>query len=158
MDKIFHNNFLPSHFFYFRPSGKLLHLDGTPRPVNVVLNEMEKVRKKDRLQKTKPNSNSNDLTHEKKRGRPPKILRPQKIVKWKFMHDGKIPRMMDMESYRKNNKKLPVPPSSSQWNFSSDESLDRNLDEEEVLLVIPVLVAYKKYSIKSSLLSQNFEQ
>ena len=84
MDNIYHNNFLPSHFLYFRPSGKLLHLDGTLRPVNVVLNKMEKVRKKDRLQKTKPNSNSNDLTHEKKRGRPPKILRPQKIVKWKY--------------------------------------------------------------------------
>ena len=106
---------------------------------------MEKVRKKDRLQKTKPNNNSNDLTHEKKRGRPPKILRPQKIVKWKFMHDGKIPRMMDMESYLKNIKKQPVPTSSSQWNFSSDESLDRNLDEEEVMLMIIVLVAYKTY-------------
>ena len=103
---------------------------------------MEKVRKKDRLQKTKPNSNSNDLTHEKKRGRPPKILRPQKIVKWKFMHDGKIPRMMDMESYLKNIKKQPIPTSSHQWNFSSDESLDRNLDEEEVLLIILMLVAY----------------
>ena len=104
---------------------------------------MEKVRKKDRLQKTKPNSNSNDLTHEKKRGRPPKILKPQKIVKWKFMHDGKIPRMMDMESYLKNIKKQPVATSSNQWNFSSDESLDRNLDEEEVLLIKIVLVTNK---------------
>ena len=108
---------------------------------------MEKVRKKDRLQKTKPNNNSNDLTHEKKRGRPPKILKPQKIVKWKFMHDGKIPRMMDMESYRKNIKKQPVPTSSSQWNFSSDESLDRNLDEEEVQLKMVVLVAKKIYTL-----------
>ena len=108
---------------------------------------MENVRKKDRLQKTKQNKNPNDLTHDKKRGRPPKILRPQKIVKWKFMHDGKIPRMMDMESYLKNIKKQPIPTSSSQWNFSSDESLDRNLDEEEVLLIMLVLVAYRIYSI-----------
>lgn len=109
-----------------------MHLDGTARPVNVVLNEMEKIRQKDRQQKSKLNSNSFDLTQEKKRGRPRKILRTQKVVKWKFMHDAKIPRIMDMESYLKNAKTQPVTTSSNQWNFSSDESLDRHLDEEEV--------------------------
>ena len=112
-----------------------MHLEGTPRPVNVVLNEMEKVRQKNRPQKSNPYRNSFDLSHEKKRGRPKKF-RPHQVVKWKFIHDAKIPRIMDMENYRKTTKPQPIANSSTQWNFagsfSSDESLDRILKPEEV--------------------------
>ena len=112
-----------------------MHLEGTARPVNVVLNEMEKVRQKDKSQKLNPNRSSFNLNHDKKKGRP-KIFRQHQVVKWKFIHDAKIPRIMDMENYLKTTKPQPIANSSSQWNFagnfSSDDSLDRILKPEEV--------------------------
>ena len=111
-----------------------MHLEGTAaRPVNVVLNEMERVPQNHQSEKLSQYPNLSDLTHEKRKGKL-KSFGTQQVVKWQFMHDAKIPRIIDMESYLKNTKApTAVATSNPQWNFSSDESLDRHLNQNEVM-------------------------
>ena len=98
---------------------------------------MERIRQKDR--KEKLNQRDIDLDEIEVRGSVSKNLEKRKksgknatkrpVVKWKFLHDAKIPRIMTMDAYLKT---LPTA-SKTNWDFSSDDSqLERNLDQDGV--------------------------
>ena len=123
------------YFIFSRPSTKGIRKEGNARPVDVVLNEMELIRKKDREEKLNRrerqfNNSEDQITtstgSEKQKGKG-KNIHKRRVVKWKFLHDAKIPRILTKEAYLKT---LPAM-STSRWDFSSDESLEINLKEEQ---------------------------
>ena len=93
---------------------------------------MEMIRQKDRKEKLdrrerQYNKTDNKVTvpkvSEKQKGKG-KTMHKRRIVRWKFLHDAKIPRILTKEAYLKM-----LPPSlNTHWDFSSDESLDRSLN------------------------------
>jgi hypothetical protein len=120
-------------FTFSRSSTKGIRKEGNARPVNVVLNEMEIIRQKDREEKLNRrerlfNKTDDQFTtstsSEKQKGRG-KNVHKRRVVKWKFLHDAKIPRILTKEAYLKT---LPAM-STNHWDFSSDESLERNLNQ-----------------------------
>ena len=106
------------------------------RPVDVVLGEMESIRQKDRIEKLDQGiENCEEVTQkytgwDKKKGRGKNGLK-RPVVRWKFVHDAKIPRIMTMETYLKTIDIV----SRHEWDFSSDESLERLLEGQEVNLI-----------------------
>ena len=106
------------------PKGNLLGA----RPVDIVLDEMERIRQKDRTEKaldqhspTSPSYrlHSTDITStagQRKRVRSGKRLTKQRpVVEWRFIHDGRIPRILTMDAYLRKLQ------SENKWNFSSDD-------------------------------------
>ena len=102
------------------------------RPVDVVLNEMERIRQKDRKEKlTQQNSNLESRGNvtvtttkavQKRKGRGKKV-RKRQVVKWRFMHDARIPRIMTKDAYLKTIR-------PNNWDFSSDDDeLERKLSQ-----------------------------
>ena len=107
------------------------------RPVDVVLGEMESIRQKERIEKLDQGiENCEEVTQkytvcwDKKKGRGKNGLK-RPVVRWKFVHDAKIPRIMTMDTYLKTIDIV----SRHEWDFSSDESLERVLEGQEVNMI-----------------------
>ena len=136
------------HFFIFpfhreapqHPNDDLL----CARPVDIVLNEMERIRQKDRTEKaldqhspTSPSYrlHSTDIVStagQRNRVRSGKRLTKQRpVVEWRFIHDGRIPRILTMDAYLRKLQ------SENKWNFSSDDDeLENKLSRRMVRNIV----------------------
>lgn len=105
---------------------------------------MERIRQKDRNEKlTQRNSNLDNRGHvtattkatqKRKKGRGKKVS-TRKVVKWQFINDTKIPRIIPIDAYLKTIR--------DNWDFSSDDDeLERKLNQGTVRNI--------KYNLASS--------